>query len=181
MVQFWVHESVLRQSAWFQKCLDSGMCEQTTRIVNLPEDDPDVFEIIFKWLYGDKQIREENVLRIASTYITTDIYGLLDLQNALVDAIRELCATTRLGPSDAALIYRLSPDCCELRNFVVAKLHHDICKWPDDYGRQGVESGLYGREMRALQVEDTELAGLLYRKCKGNMLLLQPATYPTYI
>ncbi|EXJ60154.1 hypothetical protein A1O7_04306 [Cladophialophora yegresii CBS 114405] len=148
------------------------MSERNYKTINLPGDDSDDFEIVFKWLYGDKKIMEESVLRIATTYKTAYKYCLPDLQHALVEAIKEISATTRLTPTDAMQIYRGSPNGCKLRNVVVDRLHDDICKWPDEYGVKVDRSDLTAGRCEHCKKKIRNWHGSCTGECKSNIILL---------
>ncbi len=170
-VEYQVHESVLARCLFFRKCLSSGMREQQEKVINLPEDNADDIDIIIKWLYGQKDLEETDILRVASAYGTANKFCLPELENALIDAFRNICATHRLNPGEAMLIWHAASEGCMLRNLLVNQLHHDICNWPGEYKNEGDMVGPYGREYSTLIKEEPQMAQAIFWKMQHQYFL----------
>lgn len=51
---FYAHEGILSKSAFFERALNGGFKEATTREVLLPDDEPEIFSSVLEYLYGEE-------------------------------------------------------------------------------------------------------------------------------
>jgi hypothetical protein len=97
---FFIHTHCLKEIRFFRACLDSGMKESTSGIVQLPEDNPVAFGVVVHWLYrgelswdledldgAEKDVKLRIVVR---AWYLADKLMIESLQNAIIDHIDEL-------------------------------------------------------------------------------------------
>ncbi|KAI5841035.1 hypothetical protein DFP73DRAFT_556623 [Morchella snyderi] len=75
---FYAHEGILSKSDFFQKALNGGFKEASTREVLLPEDDPEIFSSVLEYLYS-----EEYAPRLKLTKVVKNSY---DYNHSLHDS-----------------------------------------------------------------------------------------------
>ncbi|KAK5456925.1 hypothetical protein LTS15_004705 [Exophiala xenobiotica] len=129
-----LHEAVLvSQCPFFEKCLRSGMKEQVEQTVHLPEDNPEAFEIVVKWMHAEKVPTIINDLSIGHAYILANKLCMGELQNALVDKFRATYKKAMINPSTVTWIWAHTPEGCKLREISLDQLHFEILKSPFKY------------------------------------------------
>ena len=87
---FKVHETVLCRSPVLAAMCSTQFIEGTTRIIRLPEDDPDGIVDLLKWLYDralfTRKVPEtehsdrEKAEKLLDAYVLADKYAVMDLQ-----------------------------------------------------------------------------------------------------
>jgi hypothetical protein len=78
------------------------MKEQEENVIELPEDSCDGFELLVDWIEQNKipaVIGDRNVVRAMDAYILADKYGMVDLQNRLIDKIQRHWCQGRMAAS----------------------------------------------------------------------------------
>ncbi|KAK7892749.1 hypothetical protein LTR67_006986 [Exophiala xenobiotica] len=102
---FKLHRHVLMEkSPFFQKCLTSGMVEQQTNEVNLPEDSSRAFEYVVRWVYSTSIIGAEagreryDIITRMRAWMLADKYCMPDLQNALINELGLYWSTNWMDP-----------------------------------------------------------------------------------
>ncbi|EXJ73381.1 uncharacterized protein A1O5_03141 [Cladophialophora psammophila CBS 110553] len=134
-----IHESVLWKCPFFDKCLHSGMREQEEKAIILPEDDPEDFAIIVKWLYAEKIPDDINWHRIIPAYNAASKFCMPELQNALVDALRSQMEDWCLTPEWVSHIWARTEEGSQLRELVLDAFCYDISKKPSRYNEHNME------------------------------------------
>lgn len=116
---FIVHAHILRKIPFFRACLDADMKEKHENIVRMPEDNAITFAGIVHWVYHNElpfnihQIREDEIedqieaplgrvfklklLQVFDLYFLARKLMVEDLQNHIVDVVRELTRETDLS------------------------------------------------------------------------------------
>ena len=93
--RYHVHkDAICDASPFFRQCLQHDMQEGSTNTVTLPDDKPEAFECILKWVYGKtteicttKALPKEDLCTRA--YLLADKLCMEALSNALMDDIME--------------------------------------------------------------------------------------------
>lgn len=91
---FTIHKSVLCNAAsYFKVALEGNFIEAQNQILELPEDDPAVFERFQLWLYTDRVLEKTETIKdipyseLVDLYLFSDIRSIATLQNAIIDHI----------------------------------------------------------------------------------------------
>ena len=92
---FGVHKGLLcKCSKFFQAALNGSFAEASKGVVELPEGNPKVFEIVHKWLYTHKLTVVKNGEdvkcyedQLVDLFIFGDTFGIPTLCNSVIDAI----------------------------------------------------------------------------------------------
>ena len=127
-----IHESLIKPVSEFVcLALNEEWKEAKERLIPLPEDDPEVFELLQAWLYnetipsmnlqdGVKDAAEYKML--VQAYILGDKLGITDFKDAIIDSIiLKLRHTARFDARLGNLVYENTPDRSPLR-----KLWQDV-------------------------------------------------------
>lgn len=182
-VQHILHENILTQCPFFEKCLNSGMREQHERVINLPEDSPKAFSIIVEWLYTKDVSSELNHKDFRTSYVAADKYGIPELQNTLMDRLRamtskELSRPNKvLAPVWVTEIWDEAMDgSCRLREMSVDLLHYFISKTPYHYQSQPDNPNIKSAQAlrKVMANPDLGYALMLRFANKGNSNLEDP-------
>lgn len=116
---FNIHKSILCNAGpYFKAALEGNFSEARDQILELPEDEPAVFERFQLWLYTNRVLEEEENVgdvsydELVELYIFADLRGTTSLQNALVEHIIDKESLDEVFPSDCIpRIYQcLSPN-----------------------------------------------------------------------
>jgi hypothetical protein len=148
----------MEKSPFFQKCLSSGMIEQQTNKVNLPEDSSRAFEFVANWLYSTsingagKNWEECEIYLIMRAWVLADKYCMPDLQNALIDGLGYYWVRCFVHPYNLAWVayhtHRESP----LYRLVMDQLAHHLRHYGFQYGNDNshpLKPAKPGREDRS--------------------------------
>ncbi|EXJ94636.1 hypothetical protein A1O1_03032, partial [Capronia coronata CBS 617.96] len=68
-----------------QELSSSGMKEHHEKAVHLPEDDPEAFEVVAKWMYSNSVPNEFQPSVLVHAYHLARKFCMTDLQNAVMD------------------------------------------------------------------------------------------------
>ena len=118
------HRHVLmKKSPFFHKCLTSGMIEEHTNEVILPEDSCRAFEIVAEWVYSagtGVRVDDDNLITVMRAWILADKFCMPDLQNVLIDELGSYWAKLWIDPDclswvadhtdEASPLYRCAMD-----------------------------------------------------------------------
>ena len=120
-VPFHVHMNILCQaSSLFEKAfMGPGDFKETSEMsMTLPEEDPEIFDGLARWLYTNRIVLETETakqskekaqawyLHVAGIYIAADKYDILDLKNAAIDQCYDfLIQDTLAGPRNQVIDY----------------------------------------------------------------------------
>ncbi|KAI1628621.1 hypothetical protein EDD37DRAFT_644413 [Exophiala viscosa] len=134
-----LHRSLLvKKSPFFAKCLSSGMLEQETSEIVLPEDLCGAFDILADWFYYGK-VQEitpnEDIGLSICAYVMADKYGMPELQNALVDKLAAHWEVWFLHPTYMVVVAELTNESCPLYKLMLDQLVYNLIKVPDAYAR----------------------------------------------
>lgn len=114
---FQVHEAELFEaSPVFKAAFNSNFRESSERKMNLPEDDPDIFNLMVEWLYshrydilqptGDKIRDEGRFMEPMRLYVLADKYGMTSLKGCIANIIfKTLKPGNVTGPSIETIAY----------------------------------------------------------------------------
>jgi hypothetical protein len=127
-----IHESLIKPvSEFVSLALDKDWKEAKERLIPLPDDDPEVFELLQTWLYnntipsmnpvdGVKDAAEYKML--VAAYILGDKFGITDFKDAIIDSmILKLRHTARFDARLGNMVYDNTPERSPLR-----KLWQDV-------------------------------------------------------
>ncbi|KUJ07195.1 uncharacterized protein LY89DRAFT_601881 [Mollisia scopiformis] len=145
---FRVHKAILcAKLPYFDKMLNSGFKEGTENRVNLPEDDPDSFDLLMVWVYNDTLPPLEWNKSISgftktSNWHAFNLYALADklCLEILMDQIASsyISATLALdalpGPNYLGTIFQTLPGHTAFRKYAASCLHyilHGLPKSPE--------------------------------------------------
>jgi hypothetical protein len=133
--EFAIHENLIAPVSEFVRlALTKDWKEAATRTIPLPDDSPEVFELLQNWLYtkhipsmnpsdGVKDSAEYSVL--VHAYILGDKFGITNFKDAILDSIiLKLSFTGRFDPRLAGIVYDNTMDRSPLR-----RLWQDIYVW----------------------------------------------------
>ena len=125
-VAFVVHAELLKYYSPFFKAATTGNWDEArTGIINLPNDDPEVFEIFENWLYGQRLDLEEDQAKstpfILKLWVFGDKVQVPEFQNAVMEALktRSTGSDPPLTPSDIRFVYESTTDESPLRRLIV--------------------------------------------------------------
>ncbi|KAI9704986.1 MAG: hypothetical protein M1836_006766 [Candelina mexicana] len=143
--EFIVHKTpICFHSSFFQKACDGRWVEAAHVQVNLPEDDPAVFEVLVQWLYAQK-IEEAIInddfistsLMLVRLYLLADKLGIPRLKNISIDTFVEMFESKKLLPTEKIIaeIWKTTMAGCPFRQVCV-----DLWGWssgPKSYDSLG--------------------------------------------
>lgn len=122
-----MHKGLLcYHSTFFKSALNGNFKEASTGIIDLPEDDFQVFERFNIWLYTRRLYDKEDRRNtrpgshlLIKLYLFADCRGIEGLRNAVIDLL-----DWKDGPSpeDLKLIYDSTPEGCKLRMYAIDTL-----------------------------------------------------------
>lgn len=125
--KFYVHKDVIcAASPFFRRCLENDMKEASTSTVYLPEDNPEAFQCILKWVYSKvietpKARESYNSMRLYEAQLLADKLCMEVLSNLLMDMI----VTWHDTMWSCASILPEIPE-SPLKDFLVAQLAWDL-------------------------------------------------------
>jgi len=124
---FSIHKNLLCNAApYFKAALDGGFAESKSQVLELPEDDEEVFERFVLWLYTNKLLEENQTMEDVSWEILLGLYifgearGISGLQNEVIDTFIDKQEVADLIPTNRApRIYENTPTDSPLRRLLV--------------------------------------------------------------
>nr|KAK5448846.1 hypothetical protein LTR18_001934 [Exophiala xenobiotica] len=139
---FKLHRDVLMEkSPFFRKCLTSGMIEQQTNQVSLPEDSSRAFEFIVRWMYSTsilgarKDWEECEIYLIMGAWVLADKYCMPDLQNALIDELGFYWSKEYMNPDHLSWVADHANNESPLYRIALDQMAHDL---KEGFGRYGL-------------------------------------------
>ncbi|KAL9586211.1 MAG: hypothetical protein Q9203_003942 [Teloschistes exilis] len=92
--EFTIHTDLLcYYSPFFKKAINSGFAEGKTGVINLPDDEFEVFEIFQNWLYRDNleltQVEASKMTLLLGLWVFGDKLQVPGFQNAAIEALRD--------------------------------------------------------------------------------------------
>lgn len=160
LTTFSIHEGLIRGSSdFFDKAMGGTWKEAADRVINLPDDDPDVFRIYLHWLYRGsipcgwlkpETVSDVHYIHFAKAYVLGDKLQDEDFCDADIDAIIQMASVRgkdgrNFFPGRDAVrhLYDNTLPSSRGRRFLVALyLHHAEKDWfGDDKDRKvfGIE------------------------------------------
>lgn len=137
--EFAIHENVIAPvSEFVQLALSNEWKEAQERTIPLPDDEPEVFNLLQNWLYtrsipcsSTQNPDQETEYRVlVQAYILGDKFGITDFKDAVIDSIIFTLRTTgRFDPRLANLVYENTMEHSPLR-----RLWQDIYVWAGSPG-----------------------------------------------
>ncbi|KAJ9603702.1 hypothetical protein H2200_011888 [Cladophialophora chaetospira] len=164
-----IHESILRQCPFFDKCLSSGMREEHEKSINLPDDDPTAIEVIIEWLYAKTIDRLQCGNHYIVAYVAADKYCMRELQNSIID---KLCSTPYgdVTPSFVSSVWNGTAEGSKLRELTLDFLHYCIVTRPELYKPS---DGRYYKELQELMHDGDVAYVLMWRLADQRELDLE--------
>ena len=103
-VLFEIHKGLLcKHSSYFRASLEGGFKEAKEGVVELPEDDPKIFNIFKTWLYSKKIVIDRDgtdtdcpSFSLCQLYVFADARGVPELQNAVINQLADARGFTEL-------------------------------------------------------------------------------------
>lgn len=143
---FSIHDAVLCSgSEFFKRALNGTWKESEERVINLPEDDPDVFSLYVHCLYTGKlavvskpERYQEQFTKLARLYVFAEKIQDTKCKNYAVDAMVARIRGERIGSSPDAsvieIIYKGTARPCPARRLMVdIWTYHRPLNWDDHY------------------------------------------------
>lgn len=128
----------------FERMCSAPFLESTQRVINLPEEEPDVFDNFFDWIHSSKPQVDfskgtEAVFNLA---IFAEKYQICHLKNQLSDIIKKDCDKQRLKSETIDQIYSNVPDGAVLRQLCCWVLKRQVASYTS-FDRYGDKRELY--------------------------------------
>jgi hypothetical protein len=186
----------LRKISFFAACLDRGFKEGEDRLIKLPEDDPKVVEKVLEYLYGSNfeypALRERSEYHdevdeeerphwalLARCYATADKYCLEDLQNKIMDFVKQAMKKRRVCASAIQELTKAGLRACPMRRFLLKEMAVE-CTGEEEQEESDEESfgvKLHPEHLRLLSgaSHDAEDLFSAYRKVSKKA----PASWPS--
>lgn len=157
------------------------MREQNEKVINLPEDDPEIFSIMVEWLYTKSISRDSDELNYTTdAYVAADKYGMQDLQNALMDRLRAKLdkgfkAHKIASPDWVSDVWRDTMDGSKLRKLGLDYLHYCLVTKLDAYQPRSDKVQALPLQMRKF-MDDGELGHALVLRFaeQGDLTIQSP-------
>lgn len=163
-----IHQDILiKASAFFKRCLTSGMAESQKHEIVLPEDTCEGFEHLATWMYIGKlrPIRSENNVKSAIyAWKLGDKYTVEDFQNAIVDGLKHYYNDAYVDPNCLALAAEVCGDESKITALILDQLVYDMIEDTELYCCQ--------KELDDEESYLQELADLLMHIPLGTRVLL---------
>ncbi len=133
--RYGVHKALLTQHEWFSKKIPSHASH-----LDLPAEDPKVFELLISWLYRkilkaicttDEKVAEEEAILYINTYLRACEWEMQGLQNALMDRmrVRTTCTQVKFSKDLIKSIYRTTQPLSPLRSYMVDTFIYECVEW----------------------------------------------------
>lgn len=175
--EFHVYKSLLEHhSSYFRTALKPTWKEGATRVVKLPEDDPDIFAIFFHWIFTGKLYPKLTAkgkvplsfLEAFRVYVFSDARGIPALGNASINLIFQKSFQDWKCPTDhLQYVYENTLPGSRLREFIV-----DDALECYNFTKLAEEPELFTKDF-LVEVFRSKMRGL----CPGRPSLLDRATY----
>lgn len=132
---FKFHSHILmKKSPFFQKCLTSGMIEQQTNEVILPEDSSRAFEIVAAGVYSRGRNTAKAVLSgddsdvrlVMRAWVLADKYCMPNLQNGLIDELGSFWKRHYVHPSYLSWVADHTDDKSPLYRLVMDQMAYEL-------------------------------------------------------
>lgn len=147
-----IHAGLLKHySSFFRRGLSAGWSEATTRTFTLTEDDPNIFQLFFHWIYSGKLYSTLTVdgqvpisfMDLCELFIFGDARGIPELCNVAIDTIFQKFANEWGYPTLVLQpVYDHTPESSKLRIFLAdiavqtygfANLRQDPSAYPKEW------------------------------------------------
>ena len=138
---FWVHENLIcYYSPFFDRACHGDWKESTCNIIELPEDDPDVFSLFVQRLYtgdcayGYQGAPHVTYEKLIALYAFADKVGMLSLKDEVIDKMIELVVDGRfpIYAKQVRMVYENTFEGSGLRKMVCYVVLHTVEKYPYD-------------------------------------------------
>lgn len=131
-------------STVFERMCSAPFLESTQRVINLPEEEPEVFDNFFDWIHSAKPQVDfskgtEAVFNLA---IFAEKYQICHLKNQLSDIIKKDWDRRKLKPETIDQVYRNVPDGAVLRQLCSLVLKRQVSSY-SSFERHGDKYELY--------------------------------------
>ena len=123
----------------FRAMLSSGMIEQQKNEINLPEDPARGFQHLVNWIYNAQLFQDptksptEEALSRAQGWQLADKHGIPDLQNLLMDWLREHWDYYLIHPQFLSWASRNTLSTSQLQRFILDQLAYCLATWEEEY------------------------------------------------
>lgn len=163
------------------------MREQDEKIIHLPEDDPDGFDFLIRWLYAEcldtrplPPSWDVGVPDLLKAYNMAHKFCMPELQNAIIDLFRPKAADFKMSPKLLLWVCQNTPDGCKLQDLVQDQLYHDVVRSPQKYsvdvaGKRAPVTTTpdFGLELEQVMEEDRAFGVTLMWRILGHVRLLR--------
>jgi len=129
---FKLHRQVLMEkSPFFQKCLTSGMIEEHTNKVILPEDSPRAFDLVAEWVYSAKLLLPRpgwkyDSITMMGAWVLADKYCIPHLQNAVIDSLAGYWSVNWMNPDHLSWAADHTDNESPLYRLALDEMAHDL-------------------------------------------------------
>lgn len=141
--EFHIHKGLIcHYSEYFRDAFKAGF-QESEGMVKLNQDEVDVFQCFFNWLYTGKLLDDgeefnfkhrQDTLRVLKTYIFAEVRGIPMLKNTTIDKFLDLVIKEYFSPSNYFKhVYENTPENDKLRTLLVSLM----TRW------QGVHGALF--------------------------------------
>ncbi|KAF2494062.1 hypothetical protein BU16DRAFT_528221 [Lophium mytilinum] len=164
-------ELLCANSAFFDNALNGRFVEASTRMIPLPDDDPDAFAEFLAWLYTGRVFQSTTLPSWSEAiylWILADKYEVPALCNAVVSKMAEKFAQGRVGniaPDLVENLYERSMQGSAIRRLVV-----EICAW-------GISVEVFESQLSQFHSEFIEDFALVQMKRVRNYYLNDKAPF----
>ena len=148
---FAFHKNLLCNSApFFRAALDGNFKEAQKQSIEMPEDDPEVFNYFQLWLYTGSILEEHETatdvedLMLAKIWISAEALNISELQNVAMNLLIDRADIRLKIPTNCApYIYEHTSEGSALRRFIVEKIAHNGILSKDSMFFEAANRSLY--------------------------------------
>ncbi len=127
---FYIHKPVLEAKAeFFRACLNGNFAEsENDGVIELPDDDPEVFGYVVNWLYGRPARGKANItpFTLIDLYVFVDKLMIEDLKNEAVDMLRKYHEGMEIRMATLQHLVNRNLDECKYMRYLIRQAAHDM-------------------------------------------------------
>ena len=127
---FYIHKPVLEaKSEFFRACLNGNFVESENEgRIELPDDDPEVFGYVARWLYGRPARVKEGVspVTLVDFYVFADKLMNEDLKNQAMDMLQEYHEGAQIKMATLQRLVDRNLKECNCMSYLVRQAAHDM-------------------------------------------------------
>lgn len=128
-------ELLVSRSKFFQVALSGEWSEAKSRVVELPEEEPSVFEVFIGWLYSGKVARahrgytDENALKLFKAWILGDKLDCGDFKDLVLDLLICTHPHISINPTCIEHVFRQEPARLQLMSIRTRPVCYGLSFW----------------------------------------------------